>query len=122
MDDLEKIVKDINNAWLIGDFKRLESLFHEDMVIVSPDGSELGKGKEQCIQSYKEFKENAIILDFGYGKFQINIFHNTGIVLYSFNIEYKMNKETIKEEGKEIFVLNREHGNWVVVWRSIITS
>ncbi|MEA2051365.1 MAG: hypothetical protein U9O90_00835 [Euryarchaeota archaeon] len=63
-EEIRQLLKKINSVWVECRLEELEEYFHHDMVIVSPEFRERGKGKHTCIESYKEFTNNAAIREF----------------------------------------------------------
>jgi len=112
-----KIIEQINDAWLNGNFESLESLIHENMQIVDPDLNVLGEGREVCIKSYRDFADNADIQNFGVHNPKVHAFDQTAIVEYEFSIGYSMNGENYNETGKDVFVLTFESDRWQAIWR-----
>ncbi len=115
-----QVIQDINNTWVNGNPEDLANFFHENMVIVSSDFQELGKGREACVQSYKDFASNAIIQDFKEMYSTIDVFGNTAIISYSFKIKYEMNGETFHDTGRDMFVFIRKEDKWLAVWRIVL--
>jgi len=114
-----QVVEAINDAWLKGHAEDLVDYFHDDMVIVTPDGKEQGRGKVVCIESYKGFSSMAIIKEFKDRDPAIQVSGNTAVASYTFEMTYEMNGETFNDVGRDIYVLNREDGKWLAVWRTI---
>ena len=116
-----QVIRAINDAWLKGHAEDLIDYFHDDMVIVTPDGKEQGKGKVACVQSYKGFSSMAITKEFKEKDPSIQVYGNTAIAGYTFEMTYEMNGKSFDDVGRDIFVLIREEGKWLAVWRTIIT-
>ncbi|MDR7420135.1 MAG: DUF4440 domain-containing protein, partial [Armatimonadota bacterium] len=58
---IQRLLKEINAAWLGGDADRLAAYFHERMVIVSPRFQDRVEGRAACVASYREFVQSARI-------------------------------------------------------------
>jgi len=114
------ILQNINNSWVNDNLEKLNKNFHKDMVIVSPNGRELGKGREICVQSYKDFTNQAVIKDFKQKDPRIDIYGTTAITSYSFEMTYEMNGITYQDIGRDMFVFILEGSNWLAVWRTIL--
>ncbi len=115
-----KVVQEVNEAWVKGHPENLENFFREDMVIVPPDFQQRAVGRESCVASYKDFCRQATVQDFMEKDPGIDVFGNTAVVTYSFEIRYEMKGGTFHEAGRDVFVLLREGGNWRAVWRTMI--
>lgn len=111
------VIQQINNAWLNKEYQLLESLLHENMQIVDADLNVLGEQRDACIQSYRDFVENANIENFEVCDPKVNAFDQTALVEYDFSIQYTMNSESYNETGKDVFVLTFEQKRWQAIWR-----
>ncbi len=118
--EILQLLKEINETWVKGDPKRLADFFHENMVIVHPDFTTRGEGREVCVQSYLEFCNNAKVLDFKEMNHAVDRYGDTVVATYRFEITYEMNGETYDETGWDLFVLVRREGRWLVAWRTLI--
>ena len=117
--EIWQIIQAINDAWLKGQAEDLIDYFHDDMVIVTPDGKEQGRGKVVCVESYKGFSSMAIIKDFTNRDTAVEVYGNTAIASYTFEMTYEMNNQSFNDIGRDIYVLNRKAGKWLTVWRTI---
>ena len=115
-----QVIMDINNAWVSGHAEDIMDWLHEDMVVFHTEFGRLGKGKEACVNSYKYFTEQAIIHDFKESDPTVDIYGNTAVVTYRFEIDYEANGETIQDASREMFVLTREADKWKAVWQTMI--
>ena len=118
--EIWQLIQDLNDTWVKGRPEDLLDLFHEDMVIISPDFQELGRGKEVCMQSYKDFSTKADIKDLKIMNPRIDVYENTAITSYSFEITYEMKDKIFHDTGRDMFVFVREGGKWQAVWRTIL--
>jgi ketosteroid isomerase-like protein len=123
--DLEKIfqiLSKINEAWTKGDPDDLAQYFHEELVIIGPDLRRMGEGKKDCVKSYKEFAAQANVREYREKDHTIDVWGNTAVVTYAFDIFYEMNGQTFRESGHDMFVFNREGELWFAVWRMVLPS
>jgi hypothetical protein len=118
--EIWKIVKDINQAWAKNRTADLTNFFHQDMVIVSPDFQKLGDGRENCIKSYEDFCSQATVHSYEELEPVIDIFTTTAVIIYRFKISYEMKGKVYDEMGRDMFVLQKEAGKWLAVWRMVI--
>jgi len=118
--EIMQILKNINDAWKYGRAEDLEKYFHEDMVIVSPGLNKLGAGKRACVDSYIEFTQVAKIHDVRESDYTIDIWGNTAVAGYNFEIDYEMNDKKYHEFCIDLFVFTREQDTWLAVWRTIL--
>lgn len=119
-EEIRQLLKNINDAWVKGHPEELGEYFHEDMVIVGPGFRGGGRGKRACVESYKDFTSHATIREFKESDHAIDIWSDTAVASYQFEIDYEMNSEEHRDSGYDLFVFVRERGNWRAVWRTII--
>lgn len=113
-------VQKLNKEWLNNKTEELAYYFHKDMVIAGPDLHELAHNRAECIKSYKDFIDKAVIKDFKELEPDVSVFAYTAIVRYKFVISYEMNGKSYKEAGRDLFVLIKEEERWQAVWRTMI--
>jgi hypothetical protein len=118
--EIWQLIQDLNDIWVKGRPEDLLDLFHEDMVIISPDFQERGRGKEACMKSYKDFSTQADIKDLKVMNPRIDVYENTAITSYSFEITYEMKDKIFHDTGRDMLVFVREGGKWQAVWRTIL--
>jgi len=114
------IVRRINAAWLDNQPEKLLELFHDRMVIVGSGGNRYGEGKDLCVDSYRSFIQSAKIAHFHETDPRVDVFDTVAIVSYGFEIEYTMDNKTLREGGRDTFVLERFGGQWLAVWRQMV--
>lgn len=117
--EIRQILKNINDAWVNGQPEKLGGYFHDNMVIAGPDFRAMGKGKQSCVKSYKDFTSQAAIRKVKESDYTINIWGDTVVASYKFELYYEMNGQNYHDCGYDLFVFAREEGNWRAVWRSI---
>lgn len=119
---IRMLLKNINEAWMKGNPENMNEYFHEEVMFVGQDFQELGKGREACIRSYKDFTSNATVHEFKVSDPHINIWENTAVAAYQFEIVYEMSGENYREEGWDTFVFSRKENRWMAVWRRMSSS
>jgi len=121
-DEIWQLVQQMNDTWAKGDPEDLASFFREDIVMVNPDFAQRTEGRDACVASYKDFCKQAAILNLKISNPGIDVFANTAIATYSYEIAYEMGGERFDDTGRDIFVFVREAGRWQAVWRTMINS
>lgn len=116
------IIHQLNDAWATGHPEKLASLFREDIVMVHPDFTGRTEGRDACIASYAEFCSQATIHGVKIGEPGIEVFGDTAVSTYSYEVEYEMGGERFKDSGRDLFVFVREDDRWQAVWRTMIIS
>jgi hypothetical protein len=51
---------------------------------------------------------------------QIDVFGETAVVNYGFEIDYEMQGAAMQDSGTDLYVLGLREGRWQVVWRTLI--
>ena len=121
-EEIWELVQRMNDAWAKpGGPEDLASFFREDIVMVHPDFTQRTEGRDACVSSYEDFCKQAAIRDFKISNPGINVFGNTAIATYSYEITYEMGGELFNDTGRDIFVFVREKNDrWLAVWRTMI--
>jgi uncharacterized protein DUF4440 len=121
-EEIRRLITKINDAWVKGRVDELNEFFHEEMVTYSPGFGVRGEGKGECIKSYEDFVNQATVNEFKELNFVIDLWGDTGVATYVFEIAFDMNGQKFKDTGRDMFVLVREDSRWWAVWRTMIPS
>lgn len=119
-DEIWQLIQRMNDAWAKGGPEDLASFFREDIVMVHPDFTQRTEGIDACVASYQDFCKQAQIRDFKINNPGIDVFGDTAIATYSYEITYEMGGEQFNDTGRDIFVFVRQSGQWRAVWRTMI--
>lgn len=119
--DVWRLVQQINLAWLKGQQQELAGFFREDAVMVAPGFTARLEGRQACVASFKEFCEQATIRDFRESEPSVEVFADTAIASYTFEIAYEMRGQSIRERGRDLFVFVREDNRWQAAWRTLLS-
>jgi len=117
-----EMIQQINDAWTTGHPEELARLFREDIVMVSPDFQQRTEGREACIASYVDFCNQAAVGGLRLGEIGVDVFGDTAIATYAYEISYQMGGESFNDKGRDIFVFARDNDRWQAVWRTMIIS
>ena len=115
-----ELVRKINEAWVQGRPEELAEYFHRDMVILHPDLETRAAGRAACVEGYADFCRQATIHRFEPSEPAIEVFGETAIAVYRWEIAYEMKGQSFKEAGRDLFVFIQEGGKWQAVWRTLI--
>lgn len=121
-EEIRKLIQQINDAWIKGSAQELASFFREDIVMVHPDFVQRTEGRGACVASYEDFSRAAAILNFATDDPGIDVFGDTAIATYSYEITYEMGGERFSDNGRDIFVFVRSADRWQAAWRTMIVS
>jgi hypothetical protein len=118
--EIKQVIASINQSWRQGRPQELEKYFHPDMVIAAPGLKVVARGRDACIQSYRDFIGRATISDYQESDHSIEVWDGTAVVSYRFQISYRMNDREHGEAGHDLFVFIHQKGKWQAVWRTMI--
>jgi uncharacterized protein (TIGR02246 family) len=118
--EIREVVEQLNDAWVKGSPEKLATFFREDIAMVHPDFVQRTEGREACIASYVDFCSQAKVNDFKLGETSIDVFGDTAVATYSYEISYEMGGERFTDSGRDLFVFIRENDRWQAVWRTMI--
>lgn len=116
--EIEQLVNSMNDDWLTDRTENLSRYFHKQVVMIRPGTHKKVVGREEMIDSYRKFIEEATVSDFRIKNLRIDVFENTAVVYYTFRIKYQVETTNYDEEGLEILVLNLHNQSWQIVWRN----
>ena len=117
-----RVIRKINAAWVGGQPEAIAAYFHENIIIVAPNGKDRVHGRQACVQTYIDFCAQAQILDFAESDESIDIIGSTAMVMYAFDIAYEMNGQRLHEKGQDLFILQHNGTNWQAIWRYLLPT
>lgn len=116
----------INDAWLKrppGEISGvLQDCFDPRMVIKGPGFQPLAQGSKACARSYEDFVRQATVRCCKVSEPDIDLYGNTAVATYSWEMTYELNGQVYDESGHDLFVLTRDEGQWRAVWRAMLPS
>ncbi len=116
------LITAINAAWLEGRVEELREYFHDDIVFVPPGFEGRIEGKEKCVGSYHDFMSQAIVKDFKTAEPKVDVWGDTGVVSYPWEMAWEMGGQSYRESGHDLLVLARGAEGWRAVWRTALSS
>ncbi len=108
-------VQGLNRAWTTGNVDALKGYFHRDMVAITPTEDKRLEGKEACIDAWEAFVKAAKIRYWKEFDHKIQLYENTAVVTYYFDMSFDMGGQNITMGGRDMFVMVKEHGQWLAV-------
>jgi len=115
-----EVIRKINAAWVSGQPEAIAPYFHENIIIVAPNGKDRVTGREACVQTYADFCARANILKFTETEESIDVIAHTAIAKYDFEIIYEMNGKQFHGKGRDLFILQNLGSGWQAIWRLIL--
>lgn len=119
---IEKFIEQFSQSWMFGDLEKTGDLLSENVVFLAPDlKTEIG-GRAKCLQSFAEYLEKAKTKTFEVSNKKIHVWGNTSTVVIDYYVEYELGGQDYKENGTEFWTLQKQKGEWKLVWRALVSS
>jgi Domain of unknown function (DUF4440) len=115
-----EVLTAVNRAWRGGRLEELRSFLHPDIVIVGPDLTPVGCGRDACVQSYAEFLAAATVHEFDETQVRLGEYDHAAVVSYDYRIRYESQGVAYDERGREVILLIRQGEIWQVAWRLVL--
>ena len=100
----------------------MTSLLHDQVIFVSPDLKTEIRGLNACLQTIKDYSAKAKTKTFEVRNKKIHIWDETVMITLDYYVEYEMKNQSYKENGTEFWTLNKQNGNWKLVWRALVKN
>jgi hypothetical protein len=113
------LVRRLNQTWLDGRIDELRPFFDAEVVLVAPGFVQRLTGRDELINSYRAFVDNATIHHFEMQEPVIEVFGGTAIATCPYEMEYSLAGRRWKGNGHDVLVLLEADGEWRVVWRHL---
>ena len=120
--EVERFVRDLNNAWIEGRCDDLVPLFHDQVVMVPPGTGQRIVGRDAMVDSYRQFLAAAKVHEFRTLDLRADVFGGTAVAALRFEIRYEMQGRVYQERGTDFMVLHRDDSAWQVVWRTQVAE
>ena len=105
----------LNDCWTKGDGADLVNYFHKDMVAITPTDRNRREGGESCIAGWVGFARTAKVHHWQEIDPQIQLYGNTAVVTYYFDMAFEMGGLMIKMGGRDMFVFVKQNNRWWAV-------
>jgi ketosteroid isomerase-like protein len=113
--EIWKTLRDLNNTWTKGNPDDLKKYFHADMVAITPTDRKRREGREACVRDWTEFSKVAKIHSWKEIDPKIQIYGNTAVVTYYFEISFEREGQKIDFAGRDMYVFIKEGNRWLAV-------
>jgi ketosteroid isomerase-like protein len=121
-DDIQDIVREINEAWLERRPADLARFLHDEVVIAPPGFQGRVQGRQAAADSYEQFAAAATVHAADFDEPDVQAWGDTAVATYRFTLDYAMGGAHSRDTGWDVLVLRRAAGTWQVVWRTIIPA
>jgi len=126
MDDkveIRAIVNAVNDAWQTyppGEIvARISEHFADDVVVVGPDLTRAGRGRDAVSQSYADFASAAKIKSAELEDPEIDVIADVAVATVKWRMRYEYQGAELSEAGHDIYVFGRQSDRWLVAWRKL---
>ena len=110
-----RTLRALNDAWTEGNPKDLTNYFHKDMVAITATDRERLEGRDACVAAWSAFAQAARIHHWREGDPKIQIYGDTAVVTYYFDMSFDMGGRKVDMGGRDMFVFVRQNGKWWAV-------
>lgn len=114
--DVREAIRQINAIWLSGRVTRLGEYLVNDVVFTAPSFSARVEGLRAAIDSFQSFVRNARVHAFQESEFQIDVFDDSAMATYRFDMTYEFGGASYEEAGREVWLFVRVD-RWRLAWR-----
>jgi uncharacterized protein (TIGR02246 family) len=118
--EIDQLLRDLNECWAHRNTPGETARFlHEDVVFTggAAGGEVRLEGRDACVKTYTDFVTNSMVTSFEQKPAQVDIAGDTAVAVYAWDIEYVWAGLTSSDSGRDLFVLQRVDGHWLVTWR-----
>lgn len=115
--NVQRLVQNMNDAWLEQRFDDLASYFTESVVMVPPGGSRL-EGRDAMVDSFRQFLAVAQVHAFGAERLDVDRVGTAAIATLRFRIDYEIRGERSEERGTEVLGCVPDADQWRIAWRA----
>jgi len=118
--EIKNLVRSLTKTWIEKRIEDLYPFFHENVIVMPPGSDKQISGRNEMVESYRQFVNKAVIRNFEEMNLQVNVFNNTAITNLTFKIIYEIQDKVFSEIGIEVLILNNFNNEWKIVWRTQI--
>lgn len=113
--DVWTTLRKLNDCWTKSDGKDLVHYFHPNMVALTPSDRLRREGRDACVAGWVGFAAQARIHHWREIDPQIQLYGDTAIVSYYFDMSCDIGGQTLHLTGRDLFTFVKENGRWWAV-------
>ena len=110
-----RTVQDMNRAWTTGNPEKLRDYFHDEMIAITATDHDRLAGRQACLDSWTRFAVSAEIHSFTESDPRVQLYGDTAIVTYYYDMSFQMDGQTTRASGRDMFVMIKREGKWWAV-------
>ena len=122
-DERERVagtMRRINDAWLASRVDDLAPMVHDEIVTVLPGFAGRVQGRKTFLRGFRDFVENAKVLQFRDGEHQVDVVGTTAVVNVDYEMVYERSAERYRVTGRDVWVFQNQGDAWLAVWRAML--
>jgi uncharacterized protein (TIGR02246 family) len=113
-------MREMNRAWMEGNAHDMERLVHPDVVMILPGFAGRVVGREAFIGGFRDFSENATVLQFREDDPQVDVVGGTAVVSVAYEMTYERSGGRYRATGRDMWVFEKRDRSWLAVWRTML--
>jgi uncharacterized protein (TIGR02246 family) len=113
-------MREMNRAWLEGNAQDMERLVHPDVVMILPGFAGRVAGREALVNGFRDFSENAAVLQFREDDSQVDVIGGTAVVSFAYEMTYELSGGRYRATGRDMWVFENRDRSWLAVWRTML--
>ncbi|MGW8369551.1 MAG: nuclear transport factor 2 family protein, partial [Gammaproteobacteria bacterium] len=115
-----QILRQLNRAWIDGQFDRLKTFLHPEVIIATPGFGERVHGSDAYVSGHRDFVASVTIHGFSESASEIDVIDDVAVVNYRYELDYERACQRYASTGRDLYVLRKTNDRWLVVWRTIL--
>ncbi len=115
--EVHDAIRQINALWLGGRVARLNEYLLTDVVMIAPGFQARLEGVRAVVDSFQTFIRNARVHAFRESEMHIDVWEESAMATFRFDMTYEYDGTTYDEAGREIWLFTRVDRRWRLAWR-----
>jgi hypothetical protein len=113
-------LKRINRVWIDRKVEDLAPMLDPNIVMVFPGFTGRIQGREQFLDGFRDFCENANVLEFQDQDYESDVVADTAVVTFRYDMLYQRSGERYRAGGRDLWVFRIQDSDWIAVWRTML--
>ena len=118
--EVHNVLAAINSAWREGRPQAMRHSLHPEITMTLPGFHGTVRGRDTLIASFEEFCANARVLEYEESEETIEVVGDSAIATYRFRMLYERASYREVSTGRDLWVFQRQDGQWLAVWRTML--
>jgi Domain of unknown function (DUF4440) len=113
-------LKRINRVWIDRKVEDLAPMLDPNIIMVFPGFTGRIQGREQFLDGFRDFCENANVLEFQDQDYESDVVADTAVVTFRYDMLYQRSGERYRAGGRDLWVFRIQDSDWIAVWRTML--